>query len=148
MKPTVALLLAALAAGPLSATTLSDLSWIAGHWSSRLGEAVIEEIWTEPAGGVMLGMHREIRPGSRAMFEFLRIEEREGTITYIAQPGGKPPTPFPLSSIEGEKVTFENPDHDWPNRIIYWKEGDSLCARVEANMGGKADGEEWCWEKR
>lgn len=131
----------------MSAATLDDLAWLAGHWRAESNGAASEELWMKPEGSVMLALNRSTRPGKRAFFEFLRIEERDGAIAYVAQPGGKPPTSFPMKSLDGTKVTFENPAHDFPQRIIYWKDGAKLCARVEGKMDGKESGEEWCWEK-
>ena len=129
----------------LHAASLEDLGWMAGHWANRTAEESIEEIWIEPAGGIMLGMNRTVRANGSSFFEFLRIEDVDGRIAYVAQPRGQAPTSFPLKSIDGRKVTFENPEHDYPQRIIYWRDGARLCARVEGTRKGKASGEEWCW---
>jgi hypothetical protein len=43
------------------------------------------------------------------------------------------------------RVVFENPAHDFPQRVIYWKDGNDLCARIEGTMNGKAESEEWKW---
>ena len=113
--------------------------------TSRTAGSSSEELWVAPEAGLMLGLHRDVRPNGRPFFEFLRIEERDGKIAYVAQPGGKPPTSFPLVSIEGSKATFENPDHDFPQRIIYWLDGNDLCARAEGTIDGKTQGDQWCW---
>ncbi len=132
----------------IEAASLEDLRWIAGYWVNRSAGESAEEIWIEPAGGLMLGMNRTVRAQAPAFFEFLRIEEAEGRIAYVAQPRGKAPTRFPLKLIDGAKVTFENPEHDFPQRITYWIDGERLCARVEGTVNGKVKGEEWCWAKK
>ena len=38
---------------------------------------------------------------------------------------------------------FENPSHDFPQRVIYWREGSVLAARVEGQIDGRTEGEEW-----
>jgi len=134
-------------ASSAGAASLGELSWMTGHWRSSSGESVSEELWTTPAGGLMLGLHRDLRPGKQAFFEFLRIEERDGTIAFIAQPGGRTPTSFPLASLDGMKAVFENPEHDFPQRIIYRIDGDQLCARAEGTTNGKESGSEWCWTR-
>ena len=69
-------------------------------------------------------------------FEFLRIAERDGSLVYIAQPGGRPPTEFALTAISTDSATFENPTHDFPKMIRYSRRADgSLEARV--SDGGK-----------
>ncbi|HET8774097.1 MAG TPA: DUF6265 family protein [Thermoanaerobaculia bacterium] len=124
--------------------TLDDLSWMSGHWTSAKDGLVMEEVWTEPGGGVMLGLHRDAK-GAKASFEFLRIAETNGQIVYLAQPGGKPPTPFTLVELHGKRAVFANPQHDFPKRIIYWLEDGKLCARVEGDGEGA---EQWCWAKK
>jgi hypothetical protein len=61
----------------------------------------------------------------------LRIVERDGTLVYVAQPNGRPPTEFTLTSIAPDSATFENPSHDFPKVIRYSRRADgSLEARV------------------
>lgn len=120
---------------------LADLSWMAGHWTGSKDGLQMEEIWLAPRGGVMLGMHRDAK-GAKASFEFLRIVETPDGIVYLAQPGGKPATPFPLAESSKGRAVFANPQHDFPKRIIYWLHDEQLCARVE---GDGEMAEEWCW---
>ena len=80
-------------------------------------------------------------------FEFLRVVEKNGEISYLASPGGKAPTEFKLKEMLGQRVTFENLTNDFPQRIIYWKEADgALKARIEGNINGKARAMEWQFE--
>lgn len=130
---------------PLAAEPkIEDLAWMAGHWSGTHGGWDMEEIWTAPRAGVMLGMHRDAK-GEKASFEFARIATTAEGITYFAQPGGRPPTPFVLLEASGTRAVFANPKHDFPQRITYWLENAQLCARVEGE-GEKA--QEWCWAKQ
>lgn len=118
-------------------------AWMAGSWRS----GAVEEHWTAPAGGLMVGMTREVRPNRKARFEFLRIEEKDGKLVYVAMPGGRPPTLFPLESQTASRVVFENLEHDFPQRVIYWRDGEGLCARVEGTIKGKLEAEQWCWQR-
>ena len=68
-------------------------------------------------------------------FEFLRIEERADGVFYVAQPGGRPPTEFKLTKLEGNSVVFENPQHDHP-KIIRYRPGDgALVVEIEGDEG-------------
>ncbi|MEO8380918.1 MAG: DUF6265 family protein [Acidobacteriota bacterium] len=130
---------------PLSAEMkVDDLSWMAGHWVGSAGDSTMEELWLAPSGGVMLGMHRDVK-GARTSFEFFRIAATPEGIVYFAQPGGKPPTPFTLIEVSATRAVFANPQHDFPKRIIYELRNKRLCARVEGD--GEA-AEEWCWNRR
>ena len=128
------------AAGP----TVGDLAWMAGSWRSEDGGgAVSEEIWSAPGGGIMLGMHRDVT-AKRTSYEFIRIAETAEGIVYFASPSGRPATPFRLTELADQRAVFANPQHDFPKRIIYWRDDARLCARVE---GDGIEGEEWCWER-
>lgn len=130
---------------PEPAPGVESLAWLAGSWGSASGATETEEHWTAPKAGSLLGMNRTTRGGKTVMFEFLRIEARPDGVYYLASPGGRPPTPFKLKEAVKEKVVFENPEHDFPQRILYWKSGSSLCARIEGTQKGKPAGQEWCW---
>lgn len=120
---------------------ISALAWISGDWQNAPGgRAQVEEHWTQPAAGSMLGMSRTIAGGKTAEFEFLRIEQREDGIYYVAQPKGRcPATDFKLTRLAAQEAVFENPQHDFPKRIIYRKTADdSLSASIDGGEGTKA----------
>jgi ADP-ribose pyrophosphatase len=146
LKVWIALYFLATSAIAATPSRLGELSWMAGHWSGNAGGVSMEEWWTSGKGGLMLAVHRDVT-AKGTHFEFLRIEEKDGAITYLASPQGQPGTPFPLKELSTQRVVFENPTHDFPQRIIYWRKGASLCARVEGMMNGKVEGEESCWKK-
>ena len=124
---------------------LADLpGWMTGTWRTMTPNVTSEEMWSAADGTLMIGTHRDIRSGKKTWFEFLRIEKRGDSLVYIAMPGGAPPTEFVATKVEPAKITFENPQHDFPKRILYWKDGAKLCARVD-DGGEKA--QEFCWER-
>lgn len=128
--------------------SIEALGWMVGHWRREGEGSSTEELWLPAEGGLMLGLGRTIK-GDRAVgFEYLRIEQRDTGVVYVASPGGQPPTEFPLSTLEPNRVEFENPDHDFPQRILYWRQGVDLCARIEGEMGGQQRQLGWCWSPR
>lgn len=146
----IALLVLISAAGPAHAQTtpVSVLDWMAGSWAGADGRVEHEEHWTAPKGGAMVGMHRTVRDGRMVEFEFLRIEERQGALVYLSMPNGRSPaTPFTLKSLEGQRVVFENLAHDFPHRVIYWRDGDDLRTRIEGVVNGKERSMEWRWSR-
>ncbi|MGE3165144.1 MAG: DUF6265 family protein, partial [Planctomycetota bacterium] len=100
---------------------IGDLGWLAGAWvGSRSSGGSVEERWTPPLGGAMLGVSRTVSPrGKMSAFEYLRIVERDGGLIYIAQPGGGAPTEFVLTEWSTTRAVFANPRHDYPKRITY-----------------------------
>jgi len=127
---------------------LASLSFMAGDWTGEQDGLAMEESWLPPKGGSMLAVHRDVSGDKTASFEFLRIEASADGVTYWASPGGKPPTPFRLVEISATRAVFENPDHAYPRRILYWLAGDgTLHAKTEGTLGGQAASEEWTWHK-
>lgn len=118
---------------------LDRLAWLAGAWTGTMGSASIEERWSPIAGGAMLAISRTVAGPRMVAFEYLRIIERDGGLVYIAQPNGRPPTEFVLTLVEEGRVVFENPLHDFPQRIEYARRGeDGLRATISDLAGGRA----------
>ncbi len=98
---------------------LSDLSWMVGQWQCKADSAEFEEHWMRASGDSMIGMGREVKDGKLAFHEYLRLEDRDDGIYYIAQPFGKLITEYKLTNATPTVMLFENPDHDFPKKIEY-----------------------------
>lgn len=141
-------------AGPASA--LDRLAWLAGSWGTpeEAGAEgppprLSEELWMAPRGGLMLGVHRDLAgtPLRARAFEFLRIEERADLgLVLLASPNGRPATEFALAELADGEVVFENPEHDFPQRISYRAVGDGLEVRAEDLAGDRRLA--WTWTRR
>jgi uncharacterized protein DUF6265 len=126
---------------PLMLHTISEVDWISGNWESAPGGRVqIEEHWTRPAGGSMLGMSRTVMGIRTLEFEYLRLEQRSDGIYYVAHPKARcPGTDFKLTSVTASEAVFENPTHDFPKRIIYRKTAaGTLVASIDGGEGTKS----------
>lgn len=133
---------------PAAADGLEALSFLAGAWSGESGDLRMEEVWTAPAGGTLLGLHRDVARGRTVSWEFLRIDEKDGAITYWASPRGAAPTPFRLVESGANRAVFENQEHDFPQRILYWLDAEGrLRARIEGPADGKEKAMEWVWTR-
>ena len=126
---------------------LNQLAWISGTWAGTQDRVEMEEHWTRPKGNLMLGLHRDVVGDRTVSFEFLRIERTPDGIVYFAQPQGRLQTPFRLVESSQNRAVFENKTHDFPQRIIYWAEGDTLRARIEGEQNGRQRFMEWTWKR-
>jgi hypothetical protein len=131
-------------AAPPEVATAEDLGWLAGHWRSVREDSVVEEAWLGPSGATMLGLNRTVQAGRTTGFEYLRIEERDGALVLLASPEGRcPATGFTLVELSESGAVFANPDHDFPQRIIYRRDGNTLGAAIEGAADGKTRRIEW-----
>jgi hypothetical protein len=114
---------------------------MAGCWEGRYENGrIVTEQWMKPLGGTMLGMSRTVRNGMTTEFEYVRLEQAaDGSIRYVALPSRQAEASFTLLSIAERTAVFENPAHDFPQRIIYrFVSPDSILARIENITGGGA----------
>lgn len=125
----------ALVAGEARAqgSSLDRVAWLAGCWELRTPSRVVLEMWMPPTGDLMLGGSRTVVSGGVTReFEHLRLRARADTLVYTAIPSGQRETDFRSTSVTPDAITFENPAHDFPKKIIYRRAGrDSIVARIE-----------------
>ena len=126
---------------------VNQLEWMAGCWSMTRGDAIVEEHWMKPAGGTMLGMSRTVRGGKTTEHEFLQIRDVNGALSYVAQPSGQAQAAFTLRSVTASEAIFENPEHDFPQRIIYRRTPDGLSARVEGKRNDQLRGIDYAYSR-
>ncbi len=121
---------------------LEQLAWLAGCWAAESGEPGSGEHWLPLAGGTMLGVGRTVKDGKTVEHEFLQIRlNADGKVVYIALPSRQNEATFVASSVGERAVTFENPQHDFPQRIIYRALPENrLAARIEGTRGGALRG--------
>jgi hypothetical protein len=128
--------------------SLDDLSWLSGCWEGRQGNAMIEEIWSKPAGGSMLGLGRTVKENRTVSFEFMQFREENESLVFLPQPQGGARVSFPLKDSFGGRLTFENKEHDFPQRVIYERKGPALLlAAIEGTNKGKEGREEFQMRK-
>jgi hypothetical protein len=121
------LIAAALRAQPAG---IQRVAWLEGCWETAAPGRTIEERWTSPRAGHMLGVSRTIRDGKLAGFEFILLREEGDRLAYVAHPSGQTPATFLSTRVEPAEVVFENPDHDFPKAIGYRIAGDALTAWI------------------
>jgi hypothetical protein len=124
---------------------IRSAAFLAGCWRlERPGlpaEArIVDEQWMAPAGGLMLGMSRTVSRGRATEYEFTRLEARDGRLlVLVAQPSGQPSAEFRAVEVGEGVLVFENPLHDFPQRVEYRRVGPArLDARIEGTVQGRA----------
>src|SRR5687767_1998667 len=125
-------LLAAIAivttAAPAAAQTpVDNLRWLVGCWERSRPTSKTIERWNAPVDGIMTGESRIYSNSADRLAESLRLMARGDTAIYEASPVGQSRTEFRTTASGGAEVTFANPAHDFPQRIIYRQVGtDSM----------------------
>ena len=129
---------------------LSDLGWLAGCWEMNDAKRgmLISEMWMKPAGDAMIGVGRTSKTGKLIDFEYLRIIEDATGLAYVSRPSSnKVDTAFKMIRSSAGEIVFENPSHDFPQRIMYKRNGDKMTARIEGTANGKLKGTDFPYVK-
>ena len=123
--------------GAPQGNAIQQLAWMQGCWETASTARTVEEQWTAPRGRSMVGLSRTVRGGELVAYELIVIRERGDRLVYIAHPSGQPSAEFVSTSLSEGSVVFENPAHDFPQRIGYRREGTSLLAWIEGSRNGQ-----------
>ena len=132
--------LAACSSGPDPAE-LGRLGFMVGCWQSNPDTQgrVNKEVWSMPQGGLMFGWATAIQGGKVASFEQTRIDLRTQRATYIASPEGQRPVVFTETAANPAapaSITFENAEHDYPQRIVYRQPKKGELAATISRLDG------------
>ncbi len=121
-----------------SADPLAPIAWLAGCWSADGKDAGSGEHWLPAAGGTMFGIGRTVKNGRTVEHEFMQLRvNADGRLTFIAAPSGQTEAAFVASDSADGAVTFENLQHDFPQRVIYrLLASGRMLARIEGLRGG------------
>lgn len=113
------------------------LIFLQGCWEADMPQGTVDEHWMAPRGDSLLGVSRTVKDGRLREYELTIIREREGHLIFDARPMGQPGGVFEATLLEDGKVVFENPTHDFPQRVGYERRGtDSLLAWIEGTHEG------------
>ena len=116
---------------------VARVAWLQGCWEMRSAQGTVEEQWMSPRGGTMIGVGRTVRNDRLVEYETVIVREDGGRLAYEAHPSGQPSAVFFSRGAADAMVVFENPEHDFPQRVGYRHEGpDQLAAWIEGRSPG------------
>lgn len=116
---------------------IDRLAWLSGCWEGKSDGAVVQEQWSKPAGGTLLGTGRRIAGGKTVFHEYMHIGETNSGLLFVAHPGGGEGTPFRLQKAGKNKAVFINNAHEFPRVITYQRKGNSLLVLAEGTREGR-----------
>jgi hypothetical protein len=135
--PTAVTAQAAAAQPPAGPAGIDRLAWLQGCWAVTTGEREVEEYWMAPKGTSILGIARTTHSGVLADYEMTLIRQAEDHLVFEAHPSNQPMALFHSIEVSRSRIVFENPKHDFPQRIGYQRKGNALLAWIEGTQNGK-----------
>jgi hypothetical protein len=96
--------------------TLSEVSWMAGHWKGEAFGGITEEIWSPPLGGSMMFSFKLVVEGEVSFYELGHIRQLDETLIFeIKHFGGDlkgweekdEVQSFKLIKVDGNRLYFD-----------------------------------------
>lgn len=116
---------------------IDGTAFLVGCWERSTATRRAVEKWFPARDGVMLGTSQLVTDSGTRELERLRLYQFGDTLVYEADPVGQALTLFRASEVSATRLVFENPAHDFPQRITYSLAGDSLHVRIEGDRAGR-----------
>lgn len=113
--------------------------WMTGTWAHTDSEDWSDEYWSPLRGDIMFGASRTGKAEMLNFWEQMRIQkEDDGAVVLWVVSADQKPVRFEATASGENNIIFENAQHDYPQRIHYWREGDELKAAISLIDGTKA----------
>lgn len=144
LLPAIILITSAYISQAQSSTKYNELKkavWLLGSWQQKSAKGITTESWQKLNDSTYQAQSYELRGKDTVSAETIRLEQHGSNLYYIPtvknQNDGKPVI-FTSTKSGAGKLIFENPTHDFPQKISYTQiSKDSLLAEISGISKGK-----------
>ena len=127
---------------------LEKMNWLIGQWENKTPEGLLIETWTKDNDSTFSGQTYFIKNEKDTVHsESIVLTQLKDELIYRPTVKGQnndEPVDFNLTSDVENSYTFENPKHDYPQKIVYKKTNEtSLVATISGKQQGKQSSESY-----
>ena len=126
-------------------------SWLLGNWENKLADGNLTENWEKVNDSTFQAQSYYIKEKDTLHFESITLQQKGENLTYTAAVKGQnddKPVSFKLTTATEKQLVFENPKHDYPQKISYTQiTPDSLVAKISGIQQGKPSSEQFSMKK-
>jgi hypothetical protein len=132
---------------------LEKMNWLLGHWENTTPEGYLTETWTKTNDSTFSGQtYFIINKKDTVHNESIVLTQVNDELIYRPTVKGQnndEPVDFKLNSDIENAFSFENPKHDYPQKIVYKKTTvNSLVATISGMQQGKQSSESYPMKKQ
>jgi hypothetical protein len=138
MKLLLLAIIATLAYGRIGA--FEELASITGLWKMETSKGTLFEEWKAGKEGTLVSRSFRVAGGDTTFLENVTVQKSGNGLYFIPTVVGEnnnQPVTFKMIPSADHTFTFENKQHDYPQRVIYhFVNNDSITARIEGTVNG------------
>jgi len=120
---------------------LKKVNWFLGNWENLSETARFEEIWSKVNDSTLLGESIVVVARDTVFYERMDLFQKNDSLILkisVKDQNKEKPVSFYLTKSNDKEVTFENPKHDFPTKIVYTKiTNDSMVGAIYGKKNGK-----------
>ena len=155
-KITVLMLLLAIVSCQKKETIEKDkikiADWLLGTWENKSPDGVLTESWQKVNDSTFTATSYFIKTDDTLHSEKITLAQKGEMLLYSATVNGQnddKAIDFGSTSETEKKLVFENPSHDYPQKITYTKgANNTLTAEITGNLRGKKTTERFILVKK
>ena len=126
-------------------------NWLLGNWENKASDGNLTETWKKVNDSTFQAQSYYIKENDTLHFETITMQQKGEELTYSAAVKGQnndKPVAFKLTTQTEKQLVFENPKHDYPQKISYTQiTSDSLVAKISGIQQGKPSSEQFSMKK-
>jgi Domain of unknown function (DUF6265) len=131
---------------------LKTIDWLLGSWENKSENGTMQENWGKINDSLYKGASYFIKEKDTLHKETIGLLQKGDQILYIPTVKGQnndQPVVFLLTKKTAQQVVFENPNHDYPKKIVYTLiTKDSLVATISGTQQGKSSSDSFPMKKK
>lgn len=126
--------------------------WLIGNWENTSPDGVLTENWQKLNDSTFTASSYFIKGKDTIHFESIVLAQKGETLTYTATVKGQnddKAVAFSSIAESDKQLVFENPKHDYPQKITYTKgANNTLTAEISGKLEGKLTTERFIMAKK
>jgi hypothetical protein len=126
-------------------------NWLLGNWENVSKDGKLSENWIKINDSTFEAQSLFIKDKDTLHFESINLQQKGEELTYSATVKGQnndEAIAFKLTISNEKEMTFENPKHDYPQKISYTLvTPDNLVAKISGIQQGKPSSETYSMKK-
>lgn len=104
---------------------IADIAWLQGYWVGTGLGGTVEEAWSPPSAGTMVGMFRMVKDGKPSFYELASIAEQGGTLRMR------------IKHLDPDLSSWEDKDKSTEFALIELRDGEARFEGLTIRREGK-----------